>query len=96
VSNKREIAIHHSAKGKLAIRQGDWVFINSEEGRDNDEPDWFKEEIGVVPHNEDFELFNLEKDAQQTKNLVKEYPEKAEALKKLLEKYIEDERTIVR
>ncbi|TRX51907.1 arylsulfatase [Fulvivirga sp. M361] len=95
-SNRREIAIHHSASGKLAIRQGDWVFINNKEGRDNEEPDWFKEKIGVKPHKEDFELFNLKKDSQQTTNLLKVYPEKAEELKKLLEKYIKEERTIVR
>ncbi|WP_372751884.1 arylsulfatase [Labilibaculum sp.] len=93
---EREMAIHHSASGKLAIRKGDWVFINSKSGRDNAEPQWFKDSLGVVPHNEDFELFNLKIDPQQTKNLVKENPEKAEELKNILLKYVSEGRTVTR
>ena len=96
VPNKREIAIHHSAIGKLAIRQGDWVFINSNKGGDNTEPEWYREMLGVEAHNEEFELFNLKEDFQQTKNLLKVYPDKANELQKLLNKYISDERTVQR
>lgn len=96
VPEKREIAIHHSASGKLAIRQGNWVFIDAANGRDNEEPQWYREMLGVEPHNESSELFNLKEDPQQTKNLLKEYPGKAKALKALLESYKSEGRTIIR
>lgn len=96
VGQKREMAIHHSAWGKLAIRDGDWGFIDSENGRDNDEPEWYREMLGVEPHTESVELFNIKEDPQQTKNLATVYPDKAKALKTLLEKYVADGRTINR
>jgi arylsulfatase A-like enzyme len=96
VANKREIAIHHSAWGKLALRQGDWVFINSNNGRDNDEPEWYRKKIGVVSHNEKQELFNIKKDPQQTKNLVYKNPKKLKELKKVLDNYVLSGRTITK
>lgn len=97
VDKKREVAIHHSASGKLALRQGnEWVFINSHKGNDNLEPQWYRDELGVIPHSESTELFNIKEDPQQTKNLVKVNPEKAAELKKMLEDYIESGRTITR
>lgn len=96
VEQKREIAIHHSASGKLALRKGDWIFINAEKGNDSEEPDWYREYLGVIPDSESSELFNLKEDPQETKNLVNVNPEKADEMKSLLEKYIEAGRTIVR
>lgn len=97
VDKKRDIAIHHSASGKLALRQGDeWVFINSHKGNDNLEPQWYRDELGVIPHSESTELFNIKEDPQQTKNLVKSNPDKAAELKKMLEGYIKSGRTIIR
>ncbi len=40
----RETTVHHSAKAKFAIRQGNWVFIDAKTGNDSKEPDWFKEQ----------------------------------------------------
>ena len=49
------------------------------------EPDWFREERGVLSHRSSAELFNLKEDPQQTRNLSKKHPEKAKELKALLE-----------
>jgi len=38
----REATVHHGGDGKLAIRQGDWVFIDAKTGDANREPAWFK------------------------------------------------------
>jgi arylsulfatase A len=96
VEQKREIAIHHSASGKLAIRQGDWIFIDASSGGDSKEPEWYREYLGVKPHNEENELFNIIEDPQQTINLVKNNPEKVKELKSILEKYVTKGRTIER
>ncbi len=40
---------------------------------------------GVVHHNEHEELFNLEEDPHQTRNVYTKYPMKARELKKILE-----------
>lgn len=96
IGKVRDFAIHHSASGKLALRQDHWVFINHPKGNDNVEPEWYRESLGVEPHEESIELFNIKDDPQQTKNLVKVYPEKATELKAKLEDYIKSGRTIER
>lgn len=96
VRAQREVAIHHSAWGKLALRKGDWVFIDSENGRDNDEPEWYRQEIGVVAHDAKEELFNLKQDPQQTENKLEEYPEKAAEMRSLLDQFVEEGRTNIR
>ena len=95
VKQKRDFAIHHSSSGKLAIRKGDWVFINDKSGSTNKEPQWFLDNLGVKSHNEEFELFNIKKDPQQTTNLVKKYPEKVDELRKDLFKYVYEGRTVM-
>jgi arylsulfatase A len=85
----RESVIHHSASGKFAIRQGDWLFIDYKTGDGNSgprkEPDWFRKERGVVSYPSNTMLFNLKDDPQQKRNLYKNHPEKAGELKKLLD-----------
>jgi arylsulfatase A-like enzyme len=83
----REATMHHSAKGKFAIRQGDWVFIDAKSGDDSHEPDWFKQLRGYKPHNLPGELYDLSQDPAEHHNLYAEHPEKVQALKALLEKY---------
>ena len=42
----REVVVHHSASGKVAIRKGDWVLIDGRTGDDNGkqgEPQWLKD-----------------------------------------------------
>ena len=83
----REAIVYHSVRGEFAIRQGDWVYIDAPTGENSREPEWFKKERNIIPHNEQAELFNLNTDLQERKNLLLENPVKAQELKKLLEKY---------
>ena len=83
----REATVHHSARGNFAIRQGDWVFIDHESGADNREPKHVLDALGVTPDDESAELYNLAEDPNETRNVLRQYPEKASALKTLLDRY---------
>jgi arylsulfatase A-like enzyme len=87
----REATVHHSAKGKFAIRQGDWVLIDAPEGDDNGkhgEPEWLKSERGYASHSLPGELFNMRDDLSQRHNRYAEKPEIVAKLKSLLVNYI--------
>ena len=83
----REATVHHTLDGKFAIRQGDWVYIDAPSGECSKEPEWFREERGVIPHQYPAELFNLKDDIAERKNLYAEYPKKVEQLKAMLNRY---------
>ena len=77
--------VYHTYRGSFALRSGPWVYIDAKSGdAKNQEPQWFRNQRRVVPHNEQAELFNLEEDPQQTRNVCTKYPEKTRELKKLL------------
>ncbi|MFR9620245.1 MAG: arylsulfatase [Rikenellaceae bacterium] len=94
VENRREIAIHHSSDGKLALRSGDWVLINATNGSSTLEPEWFRQSIGAENLGLECELFNLRDDPQQTKNLVRDYPDKVSDLRAELKGYVSAGRTV--
>jgi arylsulfatase A-like enzyme len=93
----REATVHHGGNGKFAIRKGDWVFIDSPTGDDNNkggnEPQWFKEERGYVKNDQPGELFNLRDDLPERQNQYAAHPEIVHELKALLEKYKRDGRS---
>jgi arylsulfatase A-like enzyme len=92
----REATVHHSARGKFAIRRGDWVLIDAPTGDDNaanGEPQWLKAERQYTPHNLKGELYNVREDRAQRYNLYAEKPVLVEELKTLLEKYIREGRS---
>jgi arylsulfatase A len=92
----REATVHHSARGKFAIRRGDWVFIDAPSGDDNGvhgEPQWLRDERGYTPHTNPGELFNLREDPAQRDNQYSEKPELVRELKSLLEKYRQEGRS---
>jgi arylsulfatase A-like enzyme len=80
----REVLIHHSASGKFAIRQGDWVLIDAPSGDDNQEPTWFKAERGYTAHDFPGELFDLDSDIGESTNLYGERSQIVRALGRLL------------
>ena len=90
----REATVHHSAQGAFAIRQGDWVYIDRNTGADNREPNHVLKSLGVQADEEEYELYNLREDPKQTTNAIREYPEKAAALKALLEDYKDRESSL--
>jgi arylsulfatase A-like enzyme len=71
----RACLVHHSASGKFAIREGDWVYIEAPSGGDNPEPDWFIVQRGYAPHDQPGELFNLADDLAERTNRHAERPE---------------------
>lgn len=89
--------VHHSARGKFAIRRGDWILIDAPRGDDNGvhgEPQWFKDERGYTEHVHPGELFNLREDSSQRDNRYSEKPELVLELKSLLKKYQQEGRSI--
>ena len=96
---KREAIIHHSMSGKFAIRKDNWVLIDDPTGDDNmqnGEPQWLKEQRGYIKHNYPMELFNLDTDLAERRNLCGEYPDIVNTLRELLEKYKREGRSVFR
>ncbi len=91
----REATVHHAGNGKLAVRQGSWVFIDAKTGDANKEPDWFKQERGYdsAPNPFPGVLYDLSADPAERRNLYGEHPEIVVRLKALLEKYKADGRS---
>jgi arylsulfatase A len=82
----RDCIVHHSMSGRFAIREGDWVFIDSPTGGDNQEPDWFREERGYTTHDLPGELFNLQDDLGERSNRYAHEPELAAKLSARLQR----------
>ena len=68
----REYAVHHSASGKFAVRNGEWVLIDAPDGSDNNEPEWFKKERDYTAHDCPAELFHLGEDLSERYNRYRE------------------------
>jgi len=81
----REPIVHHSTRGDHAIRKGEWVYIDAPSGDMNNEPEWFRNKLGVNESSDEFELFNLEEDPKETNNMYSAMPEKAKELKEKLD-----------
>ena len=93
----REALVYHQANGHLALRKGDWVFIDSKTcGDGNKEPEWFRRERGAHDCANAGALYNLRADPAQTRNLYDTQPDTVRTLKTLLEQYRQEERTAPR
>jgi arylsulfatase A-like enzyme len=78
---ERPFTVHHSGEGIFAIRKGDWKLImtgNSGGGLIPSSP----ELVAGVPV--PIQLYNMNVDLAERKNLYMDYPEKVEELKSLL------------
>ena len=92
----REATVHHSGRGKFAIRRGDWVLILAPSGDDNrnrGEPDWFKQARGYEPHTAAGELYDLATDPSQQTNRYATETAKVHALTKILKRYVTEGRS---
>lgn len=80
-SNKmpRESIIHHSIDGMFAIRKGKWKFI------DGKGSGGWSMKVGK-PEDPEGQLYDMENDERETKNLYDKYPMVVKELKVLLEK----------
>jgi len=90
----REGTVHHSMNNEYALRQGEWVYIDSNGTHGPAEPEWWRERHGIKKHNEPGELFHLKEDLLEQKNLYSAYPDKVKQMKTLLEKYKTDTRSV--
>ena len=78
----REATVHHSVDGTFAIRKGPWKFIDGPGPGSNQ---WDGPKEGDPPT----QLYDIEADRHEDKNLVTEEPDRAQELKDLLERYKE-------
>jgi arylsulfatase A-like enzyme len=90
----RVATVQNTAKDKYAIRQGDWVFINTSSGAAQREKKEYLEHFNLKTYPKDTPglLFNLKKDPRQSTNLYRHHPEKIIAMNKLLQRYLGGER----
>ncbi len=100
-SDVREATVHHGSSGWFGIRQGDWVLIDNPTGDSNGrgrnrEPEWFRQQRMVSDHDQAVELFNLRDDPAQTTNLAASAQERARSMKRLLERYKQEGRSVER
>ena len=86
-TEKRPPILYNTPRRQLGIRKDEWVFLDAPAGGKN-EPDWFLKERGIEKHDQEVELFNLETDPGQTRNLALEYPEIVAELKLELDKMV--------
>lgn len=88
----REYTVHHSINGSFAIRQGDWKLItcSGSGGWSYPRPQDITKKKLELPA---MQLYNLEEDIGETKNVIAEHPEKAQELKTALAKIILDGRS---
>lgn len=85
----REATVSHSINGSFTIRQGDWKLLLAAGSGGWSSPKPGKEEEGLPP----VQLYKLNNDPSENKNLQAENPEMVRKLTALLKKYIEDGRS---
>jgi len=90
----RTATVQNTAKGKYAIRQGDWVLLNTSSGAAQKEKQEYLDHFGLktYPKTKPGLLFNLKNDPRQSKDLYDAHPEKVASMTKLLQRYLDGER----
>lgn len=83
----REATVHHSINGSFAIRQGKWKLLFSSYSGGWSEP---RKPVEGTP---EYQLYDLEKDPEETHNLYESHPDIAKQLRNLLIRYIETGRS---
>ncbi len=83
----REAIVHHSGSGYFAIRKGNWKLLLA-----NHSGGWSEPNI-QHPLKGPYQLFDLDKDPEETTNLYKSNPKKVEELRQLMIKYLNDGRS---
>lgn len=86
----REAEVHHSIGGHFAIRQGEWKLELCAGSGGWDHPTEKEAHAQNLPP---IQLYNLDTDIGETRNVQSEHPEVVERLTKLLEQYIADGRS---
>ncbi|VGO18818.1 sulfatase-like hydrolase/transferase [Pontiella sulfatireligans] len=87
----RNATVQNTKKGSYALRQGDWLFINTKSGEHSNCPDWFNKERGYETGKTSGLLYNLKEDPAEHHNLYADYPERAAQMHALLKRYVDGE-----
>ena len=88
----REYTLHQTISLDLAIRNGKWKFLDHKGSGGNNyerEGEWGMKQFALTEHTPEApgQLYNLEKDPGEIKNLYNNYPEIVKKLKSKLEEY---------
>lgn len=86
-NGKRLTHIHNTFDDKYAIRDGEWVLVDTKSGYSKRSSKSWEEKHGYPKDNTTKgQLFHIKKDLSQKHNLIAKHPEKAEYLRSLLQK----------
>lgn len=90
----RTATVQNTAKDKYALRQDDWVLINTNSGATQKEQKEYLDHFGLKTYPKEAPglLFNLKEDPRQSNNLYQQHPEKVAAMRKLLKSYLDGQR----
>ncbi len=83
----RPAVVHHSANGTFAIREGKWKLILSSGSGGRQKP------VGK-PGSKPYQLYDMEKDPNETTNVVEKFPEVAQRLESLLKRFQKEGRSV--
>jgi arylsulfatase A len=86
---ERDVLIHNTHASKWAVRQGDWLYMNTNSGEHRTMPQYFKELRGYIDFETKGLLFNLKEDPEQRVNLYEDYPERVKEMDRLITVYKE-------
>ena len=90
----RVATVQNTSANKFALRQGDWVLIDTASGAARKESPAYLEHFGLEAYGKKNPglLFNLKADPRQSKNVYDEHPELVTRMRALLKRYIGGER----
>ena len=90
----RVATVQNTSANAYALRQGDWLYINTHSGAAHKEPQSYLDHFGLkkFPKTAKGLLFNLKDDPRQSKNLYKDHSEKVAEMSALLKQYQEGKR----
>ncbi len=89
-SHFREATVHHSVNGNFSIRQGKWKLVLCPGSGGWSSPRPNSEEAKNLPP---IQLYDLENDIAETRNVYDQSPEVVEKLTRLLSRYIQNGRS---
>jgi len=79
--------IHNTYASRWAVRQGDWLYMDTNSGEHRIMPQFFKNLKGYTDFETDGLLFNLKDDPEQRVNLYEQYPERVRVMHQLIDDY---------